>query len=251
VNFYSLEKEAALGAQLAADVTRTTQTVDSQAARDYLNRLGQRLASQLPEPAFTYTFAVVANGPAGATHEPLSLPGGYIFVPAGLFLDAQNEAEFAGMIAHAMAHAAARHYTRQATRTEMVNTATAPLIRTGGWAGDAVKPGQSSAIPLGLLRFQRLSEFEADRLAVSAMAEAGFDPAALASYISRVQPPEDIAQPRAFSSLPARDQRLAALQEAIQKLPAKTYPASEVFQTIQDEVRRAMPAPPPAPTLRH
>jgi predicted Zn-dependent protease len=256
VNSYSLEKEAALGAQLAADVTRATEPLDSQAVRDYVNQLGQRLARRFPESALTYTFAVIATDPASATHEPLGLPGGYIFVPAGLFLAVQNEAEFAGMMAHAMAHVAAHHYTRQATRGEITNTAGAPLICMGGWSRSAMGQGQSIAIPLGLLSFQRLCELEADRLAVSAMAEAGFDPAALANYIILVQPPEDDAQPAAVSSLPARDQRVAALREAIQKVPARAYPASGtsqngVFPGIQDEVRRAMPAPPPAPTLRH
>jgi predicted Zn-dependent protease len=261
-NSYSLEKEAALGAQLASDVARTTQPLESPGANEYVSQLGQRLASKFPEAMFSYTFAVIADDRASATHEPLSLPGGYVFVPAGLFLAARSEAEFAGMMAHAMAHVAAHRSRRHAAPSEVApsevrNTGSAPLIYVGGWAGYAGNQGHSMAIPTGLLNSQRLSELEADRLAVHAMAEAGFEPAALASYISRVQPPEDAAHPQAFSSLPARDQRVAALREAIQKLPARIYTTNEGFQAAQDEVRQTMPALPPAftllhtPTLRH
>jgi predicted Zn-dependent protease len=66
-------------------------------------------------------------------HEPATLPGGYVFVPAGLFLAAQDEAEFAGMLAHAMGHIALRHGTRQATRGVLIKQRSIPLIFMGGW----------------------------------------------------------------------------------------------------------------------
>jgi predicted Zn-dependent protease len=90
--------------------------LDNAAALDFVKRLGARLAAQLPEPRFDYTFAVTASDQSNVLHEPLSLPGGYIFVPTSLFLTVQDEAEFAGMLAHAMAHVANRDGTRAATR---------------------------------------------------------------------------------------------------------------------------------------
>jgi len=120
-NLYSREKEMALGASLAQQVQRTATPLNSPAALDYVQRLGAKLAAQLPEPRFSFTFAVTSNDQGNALHEPLSLPGGYIFVPASLFLAAQDEAEFAGMLAHAMAHVADRDLTRAASRAQMVN----------------------------------------------------------------------------------------------------------------------------------
>src|SRR5436305_14748332 len=128
LNFYSLEKEAALGRQLAAEAERHMRPLDSAVARDYVSQLGQRLAAQFSGPAFTYAFAVMASGGDNATHEPLALPGGYVFVPASLFLRAQNGSEFAGMLAHSIAHIAAHHFARQFTRGQLVNMATVPLI---------------------------------------------------------------------------------------------------------------------------
>lgn len=95
VNFYSLEKEAALGQQLATEVARTTKPLDSAGIRDHVNALRQRLAAAVSGPAFRYSFRVLASGADNATHEPLALPGGYVFVPASLLLAAQDETEFA------------------------------------------------------------------------------------------------------------------------------------------------------------
>jgi predicted Zn-dependent protease len=250
VNFYSLEKEAALGAHLAGEVSQRTKSLDSPAVLVYVNRLGQRLAARFPPPAITFTFAVITGNSAGATHEPISLPGGYIFVPAPLFLAAQDEAEFAGMLAHAMAHVAARHYTREATRGGRITSPVVPLIFMGGWEGFGMNQGQNLAIPAGFLKFQRQTELEADRLAARAMSEAGFDPAALARYIGRVQPSEDRLRTPSLSLLPGRDERVAALSQAIQDLPSAVYSAGDDFQPIQDAVSRHIPAPPPPPTLR-
>ncbi len=115
-NFYSIEKERSLGASQARDFERTTTALNSPTALDYVQKMGARLATQIPQGQFAYTFAVIKDDQGGPLHEPVVFPGGYIFVPAGLLLAAQNEAEMAGMLAHAMAHVAARHATREATQ---------------------------------------------------------------------------------------------------------------------------------------
>jgi predicted Zn-dependent protease len=247
VNFYSCEKEAALGAQLTKEARRDTTPLDSPVVREYLERIGQRLAEQLPMACLApFTFAVVTDDTL--THEPFALPGGFIFVPAGLILAAQSEAELAGMLAHAMAHIAERHGTRQATRSELVNTASVPLIYMGGGQSFAVQQGAALAIPLGLLDFRRQCELAADRAAVRAMAAAGYDPAALAAYIERTQTDQ---APARFSPLPARDARIAALNQAAAELPRAGYSAPDGLAPIQDIVRRLTAPPPrPAPSLR-
>jgi predicted Zn-dependent protease len=82
----------------------------------------------LPDSGITYTLTVVANNLGRSTNEPLGLPGGHIFIPANLFLASRNEAEFAGMLAHAVAHVAARHGTRLATRALAVDLAPLPVM---------------------------------------------------------------------------------------------------------------------------
>src|SRR5262249_25249428 len=86
VNFYSTEKEAALGAQLAADFRRVHSQLDNAAARKYVEQMGARLVQASPQPSpFMYHFKLTADS-SGAFLEPAALPGGYVFVPAGLIL---------------------------------------------------------------------------------------------------------------------------------------------------------------------
>ncbi len=239
VNFYSKEKEAALGAQLAREVRQKTTPIDSAAVGDYVERVGRNLAAQLAKAGLTYTFTVVADDAGDPTNEPLSLPGGYIFVSASLILTAQNEAEFSGMLAHAMAHSAERHGTRQATRGEMVHMASSPSVLMGGWTGMGAG-GNGRTVPISFLSFQRAFEAEADVLAVKITSGAGYDPSALVHYIRRMQP-KGTDRSEVFSALPSRDSRIAGMERVIQELPPKTYSSTDAFVRIQDEVRLLKP----------
>jgi predicted Zn-dependent protease len=227
VNFYSLEEEAALGRQLAAEFRKSVTVVESPAVLDYVQRIGRRLAAHLPAgtPPFTFTLIAKYETP---THEPHALPGGHVFVSTALILAARDEAEFAGMLAHAMMHVVGRHGTRSASREELIRRASLP------------QPGSGIAVPLGSLQFQRGFERQADEWAARTMAAAGFDPLALARYIERVH----TDAPSVFSPLPAREQRIASLKETIRVLPAGTYTSGEGFAAIQDNVRRLVPRAP-------
>ena len=245
VNLYSIEKEAALGAQLAQEVRQKTTPIDSAAVREYVEKVGRRLAAQLPDASFSYTFSVNVDDADRQTYEPRSLPGGYIFVPAGLILAAQDDAEFAGMLAHAMAHIAEHHGTRQASRSEVARYVDLPLVFMGGRTGTSAA-GNAGAVPLSFLAFQRGFEKEADLLAVKTMAAAGYDPGALVRYTDRTQT-EDTTISRVFSGLPPRDTRIAAMKQAIQQLEPRTYTSTNEISAIQIEVQRLLPGEEPRP----
>jgi predicted Zn-dependent protease len=199
------------------------------APNEYVEQLGQRLAPHLP-PA-TYRFDIVADERnTNGLHEPRTLLGGRILVPAGLFSSARGEAEFAGMIAHAMAHVAASHLTRTETSGHFAGI---PLIFIGGWDGTGAS-GRGTLLPAAYLKLARANELEADRLAAEAMAGAGYDPAALARYIRREQ-----TEPAPL--LPPREGRLAALDAIIAALPPATYSEGPDFARIRDEVRARRP----------
>lgn len=234
-----LEKETALGRQLAADFAREITPVDSENVRSYVERLAQKIAAQMLDSQFPFRFTVVAEDTCNSTHEPAALPGGYIFVSASLFVAAQDESELAGMVAHAMAHIAKRHGMKQATRGESTNTASTPLIFMGGWAGSCT---EAVTVPQAFLASQRSNEAEADVLAVQAMSRAGFDPSALLRYLSRVQLRSD-----------NRD-RLDNLRSAVDALAPLTNASasSAEFDTAQEAMRNAVVSERPrnVPTLR-
>jgi len=241
VNFYSLEKEAALGQQLAAEFTRDNPVVEIPSVQQYVQQLGDRLVAEFAGPPFTYKYALVADSPT--FNEMVAMPGGSVFVPLSIILAARDEDEFAGILAHAIAHIANRDGSRQATKAELMNTASIPLIYMGGWTGYAIREGASLAIPIGFAQFQRKMELADDQLAARNMAALGYDPAALAHFIDRTQAAYDQWRSRQVSPLPPRAERVAGIQEVIASLPQQTYSPHTGFDRIQDEVRRLTPVP--------
>src|SRR5689334_6824431 len=137
LNVYSLEKEIALGRQLAQEVQRQSKLNTDPIITEYVNRVGQNLVRN-SDAKVPFTFQVIEADDLNA----FALPGGYIFVNTGLIVMAEEEDEFAGAVAHEIAHVAARHMTRQATKSQIANIASIPLsVVLGGWAGVAARQG--------------------------------------------------------------------------------------------------------------
>lgn len=215
VNFYSIEKEIALGKQLAAEVDREAKFVDDAIVTEYVNRLGQNLVRN-SDAKVPFTIKVIDSQEVNA----FALPGGYMFVNSGLLLKADNEAELAGVLAHEIAHVAARHGTRQATRGTIANYATIPLIFMGGWAGYAVRQAAGLAVPLGFLKFSRGFEAEADLLGLEYMYKAGYDPAQFVTFFEKIQSlekkkPGSIS--KVFATHPMTDDRIKSAQKNIEE----------------------------------
>src|SRR3989442_9948809 len=133
VNLYSLEKEIGLGKGLAQEVERQAKIIDDPVIAEYVNRVGQNLVRN-SDAKVPFTIKVLDSEEVNA----FALPGGFFFVNSGLIMKAENEAELAGVMAHEIAHVAARHGTRQATRGQIINLASIPLIFVGGLPGYAI-----------------------------------------------------------------------------------------------------------------
>ena len=159
IDFYSLEKEAALGAQLAAQVAQQAKFVDDPIITEYINRVGQNIVLH-SDAKVPFTIKVIDSDDVNA----FALPGGYFFVNKGLLLAAENEAELAGVMAHEIAHVAARHGVENASKGTLLNYATIPLIFLGGGIGYAARSAASILVPVSFLKFSRNAEYEADML---------------------------------------------------------------------------------------
>jgi len=239
VNFYSLEKEIALGKQLAQEVEREAKLVDQPVAAEFINRLAQNLArnSDLRIPV---TAKMVDSDQVNA----FALPGGFLFVNSGLVLRADTEAELAGPIAHEIAHIAARHGTRQVSRGQIANLASIPLIFVGGWGGFAIRQGAGLAVPLGFLKFSRAFEQEADLFGIQYMYKAGYDPNAFVDFFEKMaslgkKKPGTLSE--LFRSHPSTDKRLRTAQENIQTL-LRQQPQYVVTTSEFDDVKRQLAA---------
>jgi len=217
INFYPLEKEMALGKQLAQEVARQAKLVDDPLITEYINRTGQNLVRN-SDAKVPFTFQVIDSDVPNA----FALPGGYVFVNTGLIEIAEEEDELAGVVAHEVAHVAARHMTRQATKSELANLLTIPLsVILGGWTGYAARQGASVAIPMTFLSFSRKDEAEADYLGLQYMYSAGYDPAGIISIFERLdalnrRKPGTLS--RLFATHPMDEDRIQRAQKEIEEI---------------------------------
>jgi hypothetical protein len=218
VNFYSLDHEIALGKQLAQEVERQAKVVDDPIIAEYVNRVGQNLVRN-SDAKVPFTIKVLDTEEVNA----FALPGGFFFVNSGLILKAESEAELAGVMAHEIAHVACRHGTKQATRGDIAQIATIPLIFMGGWTGYAIRQGLGLAIPMGFLTFSRVMEAEADYYGLQYMYKAGYDPTAFVDFFEKIETlekkkPGSVA--KVFSTHPMTDDRIKKSQDEIQTILA-------------------------------
>ena len=216
VNFYSLEKEIALGKSMAQQVERQSKVINDPVVSEYVNRIGQNLVRN-SDAKVPFTIKVIEDPTVNA----FALPGGFFFVQSGLILKADSEAELAGVMAHEIAHVAARHGTRQATRGEIAQLATIPLIFMGGAAAYGIYEASGLIIPVSFLKFSRNFEAEADYLGVQYMYKTGYDPNAFVDFFEKIQTLEKRkpgTMSKLFSSHPPTDDRIKKSQEEISAL---------------------------------
>jgi predicted Zn-dependent protease len=215
LNWYSIEKEIALGKQLAQEVERQAKIIDDPIIAEYVNRVGQNLVRN-SDAKVPFTIKVIDTEDVNA----FALPGGFFFVNSGLILKADTEAELAGVMAHEIAHVAARHGTKQATRGQVMQLATIPLIFMGGWAGYGIRQAASVMIPVGYLQFSKSFESEADMLGLQYMYKTGYDPEAFVDFFEKIESLEKKkpgTMAKVFSTHPPTDDRIVAAQKNIQE----------------------------------
>lgn len=234
VNLYSLEREQALGRELAFEVEHSAAVITDPIVSEYVNRLGQNLVRN-SDARFPFTIKVLDDDEINA----FALPGGFFYVNSGLILAADNEAELAGVMAHEIAHVAARHVTKNYTRAQIFNMASIPLIFMGGPFGYAAREIAGLAVPMGFLKFSRDAEREADLLGLQYQYRAGYDPQAFVEFFEKLKTTEKKKHSglaKAFTTHPMTEDRIKAAQEEIeQDLPPR--PEYIVTTSEFDEVK--------------
>jgi beta-barrel assembly-enhancing protease len=259
VNFYSLEKEIGIGKGLAQQVEQQAKIINDPVISEYVNRVGQNLVRN-SDAKVPFTIKVIDSEEVNA----FALPGGFFFVNSGLILKADSEAELAGVMAHEIAHVAARHGTRQATRGEIANLATIPLIimSYSSWTGYGLYQAASILVPIGFLKFSRGFESEADMLGLEYMYKAGYDPTAFVDFFEKIETLEKRkpgTMAKVFATHPMTDVRIKSAQKNIQEIlaakPEYVITTSE-FNDVKARLmamhsrRRIDPQDPNKPTLR-
>ena len=215
-NWYSIEKQVQMGRQYSQQVERSSKMVNDPVVTEYVNRIGQNLVRN-SDAKVPFTIKVIDSDSVNA----FALPGGFFYVNSGLILAADNEAELAGVMAHEIAHVAACHAAREATRGELAQLASIPLIFVGGGIGYAVQNAAGLALPVTFLKFSRGFESEADYLGLQYMYKAGYDPQSFTAFFEKVEAMEK-RKPgfldKTFGTHPQTPDRMEKSQDEIKSI---------------------------------
>jgi predicted Zn-dependent protease len=250
-------REVAIGKQYAAQVERTAKLLKDHVVTEYVNRIAQNIAlnSDLKIPVTT---KVIDDPQINA----FALPGGFLYVNTGLILAADGEDQIAGVMAHEIAHVAARHWASEMTRQTLLSYAMIPLIFTP--MSYPVYMGVSQAmdfgIPLAFLKFSRADEAEADYLGLQYMYKAGYDPNAYVAFFGKVidlERRQPGSVPSIFMDHPLTPDRIIKAEEEIKTILPKrdeylvtTSEFNDVKSRLQTIVAEVPKGQEQGPTLR-
>ena len=228
-NWYSTDTEIKMGRSYAAEVEKSTHFITDPVITEYVNRIGQNIVKN-SDCKVPFTIKVIDSDEVNA----FALPGGFFYVNSGLILNADEEAELAGVMAHETAHVCAHHAAREMTRMNYAQLGTIPLIFIGGWTGYEIYEAASIAIPITFMQFSRDFEAQADYLGIQYMYRAGYDPQAFIAFFEKVQALEKRkpgAVSKIFADHPQTPDRILHSQMEI----ARILPARDEYTVTTSE----------------
>ena len=246
---FSAQQERRLGENIMREIRADRSFYDDAEATDFINALGNRLASRSTDARQDFEFFLIRDSQINA----FALPGGFIGVHTGLVLAAQSESELAGVLSHEIAHVTQRHIARmiaqqkQSAVMSIAAMAAALLLsRVSSQASEAAAAfGTASAIQTGL-NFTRANEQEADRVGLQVLERAGFDPRGMVSFFERLQRATRIYETGAPSYLrthPLTYERIADIQNRLLGSNYRQVPDSTEFQLIRAKLKAQLEAP--------
>jgi len=233
------EKEVRQGREAAAEVDRQAKFIDDPMITEYVNRVGQNIVLH-SDAKVPFTIKVIDSDEVNA----FALPGGFFYVNKGLLLAADNEAELAGVMAHEIAHVAARHAVENQAKANLLEyAALGASIFLGGIPGMIYQNTAGIGLLGIFMKFSRSAEEEADRLGVQYMYAAGYDPGAMATMFEKLEA-KNKKKPgfvsRAFSTHPAPPERRAAALALAARFPEREeyVISSSEFQRVKSRLLR-------------
>jgi predicted Zn-dependent protease len=235
----SLQKEVAFGRQIAMEVEKQVKLIDDPEITEYVNRVGQNIVLH-SDAKVPFTIKVVDTDEVNA----FALPGGFFYVNKGLLLAADNEAELAGVMAHEIAHVAARHEVERQAKLQLLDYGLlAGMILTGGIAGAVIQNTAGLGEALAFLKFTRGAEEEADKLGVQYLYASGYDPNAMATMFEKLSS-KNKKKPGFFAKLfathPQTPDRRAASLALVARFPEREeyVVSTSEFQRVKSRLLR-------------
>ena len=209
---------------------------------DYVTTLGHRIASYAHEGEQRFEFFVVNDDAINA----FALPGGYIGINSGLITSTRTESELAGVLAHEIAHVTQQHIARRIAatgRTSILATAAVLAAIMLGASGDAVPAAIMSAQGLAIqeqINYTRNNEYEADRVGLHFLAQAGFDPMGMPSFFEVLSGQAGMPESRAPEFLqthPLSSARIAETRDRAERTPVRETYESPAYDLMRARIR--------------
>jgi beta-barrel assembly-enhancing protease len=235
----SQEKEVQIGRQLSLEVEQQAKLVDDPVVTEYINRVGQNIVLH-SDAKIPFTIKVIDSDEVNA----FALPGGFFFVNRGLILAADNESELAGVMAHEIAHVAARHAMENQGKGSLIQYGLlAGILMTGGIGGAVLQNTAGLTQMLAFFKFSRGAEEEADRLGVQYLYAAGYDPRGMSTMFEKLasqnkKKPGTLA--KLFTSHPQSLDRRDASENLVARFPEKEeyIISTSEFQRVKAHLMR-------------
>jgi len=207
---------------------------DDPELQQYVNGIGQELASRSHRAHLNFTFTVLDSPDINA----FALPGGYVYITRGIMAYLDSRAELAGVLGHEIGHVTARHSVRQQSG-QMASTLLSVLITAT--TGQSGLGDLSNQLGTGMIRgYGREHELEADRLGAEYLHLSGYDPEIMLEVIGVLKDQEVYEQALAkkenrdpniyhgvYSTHPRNDDRLKTVVRAARNLSVQTYRDSD------------------------
>ena len=239
----STQDEYEYGRELLRSIRKQTPLYNDPLIADYVASISYKLAANSELTDHRLDFILIDSAMLNA----FAAPGGIVGVNAGLFLNAQNEGQFASVLAHELAHLSQRHYARtvEASQNNTLPTIAGLLAglaigaMAGGEAGQAaLMVGQARSID-NQLRFSRSHEQEADRVGIRTLYNAGFDPADMAGMFEGMLRSRSFSErpPEFMSTHPLDESRVADSRNRANTYPAVAHLQNPEFLLMRERVR--------------
>ena len=202
-------QEVDLGQQMNQEIQQEVRISRNSQLNSYVEQIGRRLAANSTRPNIPYTFQVVEDPAVNA----FATAGGFIYVNTGLLKTADNEAEFASVLAHEMVHIEGKHLIKQ-----MRQRAIASGVASVSGLDKSKAVGIGVQLALNLPR-SRQDEFDADKRGLANITRTGYAQSAMVSFMKKLQGSSSV--PAFLSTHPGASDRVISLQNQIKNQPSR------------------------------
>lgn len=240
-------QERRLGENFMRHARQSLAISDDPELNGYLQSLGQQLVAYADSPNKEFRFFMV-NDP---TINAFAVPGGFVGVHTGLLLATQNEAELASVLAHEITHITQRHIPRMIADSERASLPAmaailAAILLAGSGRGRGAEAGIVATTATMVQRgisFTRAFEEEADRLGMTTLARAGFDPQGMPAFFERMQALNRVNEtkltelPEFLRTHPVTTNRIADARNRAERLPNRPTRNSQDYLHVHAKLR--------------